>query len=249
MPAGKKAVDAIVTCYSRSVTTLNRSTRVRTGRRALKLECEGSNVGIRNIRCSQINFEIRMVLRLSTRFFSPPKNTTPESLICLDDLVRRNYGEVELHLHHDNDTEESLERTIRSALETYGGRGHFARSADGQMRYGFIHGNWALANGRPDGRLCGVDAELPLLFRTGCYADFTFPSCPDVTQPNMVNQIYWPMGDLFRKRSYESGRQARVGESFDDRLLFITGPLIIGFRWQQAYNRAWSMGRLQSTIP
>ena len=161
-------------------------------------------------------------------FFFPAEEYDPRFFDLLDDLVRRNYGEVELHLHHDNDTEESLERTIRSALDAYGSRGHFARSADGQMRYGFVHGNWALANGRPDGRFCGVNAELPLLFRTGCYADFTFPSCPDVTQPNRVNQIYWPTRDLRRKRSYEVGRRARVGESFDDRLLLITGPLIVG---------------------
>ena len=28
---------------------------------------------------------------------------------------------------------------------------------------------------RADGRWCGVDDEIPLLFETGCYADFTFP--------------------------------------------------------------------------
>ena len=163
-------------------------------------------------------------------FFFPAEEYEDRFFDHLDDLVRHDYGEVELHLHHSNDTEESLEQAIRSALELYGRRGHFARSADGRMHYGFIHGNWALANGRPDGQNCGVDAELPLLFRTGCYADFTFPSCPDVTQPNIVNQIYWPIGDLARKRSYESGRQARVGESFDDRLLIITGPFAVGFR-------------------
>ncbi len=107
-------------------------------------------------------------------FFFPAEEYDPRFFDHLDDLVRRNYGEVELHLHHDNDTEESLERTIRSALETYGGRGHLARSADGQMHYAFIHGDWALANGRPDGKQCGVNAELPLLFRTGCYADLHF---------------------------------------------------------------------------
>jgi hypothetical protein len=163
-------------------------------------------------------------------FFFPAEEYNPRFFDHLDDLVRRNYGEVELHLHHDNDTEELLEQSIRTALALYGGRGHFARSTSGEMRYGFIHGNWALANGRPDGRQCGVDAELPLLFRTGCYADFTFPSCPDVTQPNIVNQIYWPTGDLSRKRSYEFGREAKVGESFDDRLLLITGPLVVGLR-------------------
>ncbi|HEY5960223.1 MAG TPA: hypothetical protein VIV60_26905 [Polyangiaceae bacterium] len=163
-------------------------------------------------------------------FFFPAEEYEPEFFDDLDDLVRHNYGEVELHLHHDNDTEASLERTIRAALEAYGNRGHLTRAANGQARYAFIHGNWALANGRPDGRLCGVNAELPLLFRTGCYADFTFPSCPDVTQANIVNQIYWPNGDLRRRRAYEYGRRARIGESFDDRILCITGPLVVGFR-------------------
>ncbi|MCA9624019.1 MAG: hypothetical protein KC731_33580, partial [Myxococcales bacterium] len=96
--------------------------------------------------------------------------------------------------------------------------------------YAFIHGNWCLANSRPDGQHCGVDAELPLLWDTGCYADFTFPSVPDVSQPNRVNQIYWPTGDLSRRRAYESGVEAKVGEKFDDRLLMITGPLALARR-------------------
>ncbi len=72
---------------------------------------------------------------------------------------------------------------------------------DGKLRYAFIHGNWCLANARPDGRWCGVDDELPLLFDTGCYADFTFPAAPDPSQPPIVNQIYWPDGDLARRRA------------------------------------------------
>ena len=47
------------------------------------------------------------------------------------------------------------------------------------MRYAFIHGNWCLANARKDRRWCWVDEELPLLFDTGCYADYTFPSAPE----------------------------------------------------------------------
>lgn len=163
-------------------------------------------------------------------FFFPAEEYDARFFEALDDLIRRNYGEMELHLHHGDDTEETLEKAIHSALELYGSHGHFSRSPNGQMRYAFIHGNWALANGRPDGRMCGVDSELRVLYRTGCFADFTFPSCPDVTQPNMVNQIYWPIGNLSQKRSYETGRHARVGESFEDRLLIITGPLMVGLR-------------------
>jgi hypothetical protein len=132
-----------------------------------------------------------------------------------------------LHLHHDRDDESKLREKIERYLNWYGERGHLSRDQAGHYRYAFIHGDWALANGRPDGRRCGVDAELPLLFATGCYADLTFPSCPDISQPNRVNEIYWPMGDLRRARCYENARVARVGEYFDDRILLITGPLAL----------------------
>ncbi len=61
----------------------------------------------------------------------------------------------------------------------------------------------------------------------GCYADLTFPSAPDPCQPDKVNQIYWPTGDLSKRRSYAHGERARVGAHYDDRLLMITGPLAI----------------------
>ena len=42
--------------------------------------------------------------------------------------------------------------------------------------FGFAPRNWALCNARRDGRWCGVNDELGVLRRTGCYADFTLPS-------------------------------------------------------------------------
>jgi hypothetical protein len=159
-------------------------------------------------------------------FFFPGEEYRSEFFDLLDDMVRKGAGEVELHLHHEADTAETLRTKISEYLDLYGARGHLSRD-EGRLRYAFIHGNWALANGRPDGRWCGVDAELPLLFDTGCYADFTFPSVPDVTQPGMVNQIYWPKGDLERKRAYERGEPVRVGTAYDDRVLMITGPLAV----------------------
>jgi hypothetical protein len=106
----------------------------------------------------------------------------------------------------------------------------YVRDPDGRLRYAFIHGNWCLANARRDGRKCGVDEELPLLFDTGCYADFTFPAAPDESQPAIVNKIYWPEGDLARRRSYESGSPARVGQRRHDRILMIEGPLAFALR-------------------
>ncbi len=163
-------------------------------------------------------------------FFFPGEEYTPGFLDALAKLARAGLGEVELHLHHDGDTRENLRTKISSYLKIFASHGHLSRDVDGRVRYGFIHGNWALANGRPDGRQCGVDDELPLLFDTGCYADFTFPAAPDLAQPNIVNQIYWPTGDLNRARCYENGQCAQVGEVRNDRILMIEGPLGLAYR-------------------
>ena len=163
-------------------------------------------------------------------FFYPGEEYAPELFAPLDDLVARGYGEVELHLHHDGDTPATLRRALREHAERFAEHGHLSRDASGRLRYAFIHGNWSLANARADGRWCGVDAELPVLFETGCYADFTFPAAPSECQPRRVNEIYWPAGDLTRRRAYEHGVAARVGFRWRDRILMMTGPLALAPR-------------------
>lgn len=163
-------------------------------------------------------------------FFFPGEQYKPEYLEPLADLARRGYGEVEVHLHHDGDTAESLRRQLDATLEDFASHGHLTRDKDGRLRYAFIHGNWCLANARSDGRWCGVDEEIPLLFDNGCYADFTFPAAPNECQPHIVNQIYWPSGDFGRRRGYEEGIPARVGEVMRDRMLMIQGPLSMALR-------------------
>ncbi len=158
-------------------------------------------------------------------FFFPGEQYRPSTLDRLAQLTKQGFGEVELHLHHDQDNAKSLRANIENYLAAYARHGHLSRDADGRPRYGFIHGNWCLSNARKDRRHCGVDEEIPLLFETGCYADFTFPSAPDECQPNIVNQIYWPQGDLKQRRAYEQGRRARVGEFLHDRVLLMQGPL------------------------
>jgi hypothetical protein len=163
-------------------------------------------------------------------FFFPGEQYSEDYLAALGRLARAGLGEVELHLHHDGDDALKLERDIRSYLQAYAQHGHLSRDADGRLRYGFIHGNWCLANSRRDGKYCGVDSELGVLFDTGCYADFTFPSAPDETQPGIVNQIYWPTGDPRRARAHENGVRARVGQVMADRILMIQGPLALARR-------------------
>lgn len=163
-------------------------------------------------------------------FFFPAEEYEPEYLEALGRLAARGYGEVELHLHHDHDDAAGLAAKVREGLARFAGHGHLSRDPDGRLRYAFIHGNWALANARADGRWCGVDAELPVLWETGCYADLTFPAAPNECQPDVVNQIYWPAGDLSRRRAYEQAEPARIGTTRDDRLLMITGPLSLALR-------------------
>jgi len=169
-------------------------------------------------------------------FFFPGEEYAPAYLEGLAKLAARGFGEVELHLHHDNDTAQNLRQDVARYLGLFAEHGHLTRQ-QGRLRYAFIHGNWCLANARGDGRWCGVDAELPLLFETGCYADFTFPAVPDESQPGVVNQIYWPIGNLSARRAYETGRRAEVGQSYDDRILMIEGPLALVLRPARRFVR------------
>ena len=160
-------------------------------------------------------------------WFFPGEEYRPHFLDALATLAQGGYGEVEVHLHHDADTRDTLREKLDDTLDLLGEHGHLSRDGAGGYRWAFIHGNWSLANGRPDGRWCGVDDELTLLHEMGCYADFTFPSAPDPCQSDMVDLIYWPTGDLARRRAYDAGERARVGAGHDDRLLMITGPLAL----------------------
>jgi hypothetical protein len=161
-------------------------------------------------------------------WFFPGEEYRPHYLDGLAKLAKAGFGEVEFHLHHDGDTAHTLAPRIKEHLDTFAQHGHLSRTDRGiGYEWAFIHGNWSLANGRPDGKWCGVDDELVMLHELGCYVDLTFPSAPDPCQPDKVNQIYWPVGDLTKRRSYEHGERARVGATYDDRLLMITGPLAL----------------------
>src|SRR5207302_558256 len=106
--------------------------------------------------------------------------------------------------------------------------GLLARRKDtGALAYGFIHGNWALCNSRPDGSWCGVHNELSILRETGCYADFTFPSAPDPTQPVKINQLYYARDLPAQQRSYDTGVAVGAGPVPPDSLLLIQGPLVL----------------------
>jgi hypothetical protein len=70
---------------------------------------------------------------------------------------------------------------------------------------------------------------LTLLRRMGCYADFTLPSAPSLTQTKIVNTIYWATDDPMRPKSHDTGTPVLPGSAPRGDLLMIPGPL--GFRF------------------
>jgi hypothetical protein len=171
-------------------------------------------------------------------FFYPIEEYEPELLDALAGLCRQGFGEVEVHLHHHNDAAAPLRRRLLDFTETLAARhGLLARQRQtGALAYGFIHGNWALCNARPDGSWCGVNDELDVLRETGCYADFTYPSAPDPTQPPLINTIYYARTLPGRPRSHEVGTPIGAGPPPEGALLLVPGPLMLDWR-----HRKWGV--------
>ncbi len=165
-------------------------------------------------------------------FFYPEEEYTEEHLDKIASLCADGYGEIEVHLHHDNDTEANFRETIGRFCRVLHER-HGALPVDpasGELKFGFIHGNWCLDNSRRDGRWCGLDNEIVLLRELGCYADFTLPSAPSETQTRTINSIYYATDDPVHSKSHDTGAPVRVGGGTTGDLLMVQGPL--GLNWK-----------------
>lgn len=165
-------------------------------------------------------------------FFYPEEEYVEEHLDKISALCADGYGELEIHLHHDNDNEANFRQTMSSFCTLLHERhGALPRDpATGELRFAFIHGNWCLDNSRADGRWCGINNELILLRELGCYADFTLPSAPSETQTSKVNAIYYATDDATRPKSHDRGVDVRVGGSASGDLLIVQGPLALNWR-------------------
>jgi hypothetical protein len=161
-------------------------------------------------------------------FFYPYDEYRPQDLDALAGLSAEGFGEVELHLHHRDDTSASLTRKLQDAVGLYREHGCLGSRPDGDIAYGFVHGDWALDNSRHEcGRnFCGVDDELTVLARTGCYADFTFPALGTGAQPRWANRIVRVKDDPQRSKSYDEARPAAVGMTPACDLHLVSGPLV-----------------------
>ncbi|RMG41558.1 MAG: hypothetical protein D6725_01260, partial [Planctomycetota bacterium] len=171
-------------------------------------------------------------------FFFPQDEYRPEYLDRLRKLCDAGFGDVDVHLHHDGDTADGFREKLERFRDALADRHGLLRRdpLTGRIVYGFIHGNWALCNSRPDGRWCGVNEEIDVLLRTGCYADFTMPSAPSSTQTRTINSIYYARQRPGPK-SHDTGVPAAVGQpSPEDALLMIQGPLCLD--WS---SRKWGI--------
>ncbi|MDH5424030.1 MAG: hypothetical protein OEY29_03425 [Gammaproteobacteria bacterium] len=164
-------------------------------------------------------------------FFFPEEEYRPEHINKLSSLCKQGFGEVEVHLHHDNDTPEGLRSKLTNFTNIlhndHGMLGIDKR--DNRVKYAFIHGNWALNNSRPDGHWCGVDNEHDILLETGCYADLTMPSAPSDTQTSKINSIYYSSPYNGTAKCHDTGEDVHVGMNESDNLLMIQGPLMLNW--------------------
>jgi len=167
-------------------------------------------------------------------FFYPAEEYRSNLLDMVGEICRNGFGETEIHLHHDNDTAENLRVNLNDFKKILSERhGLLSVNKQKNTQYGFIHGNWALDNSRPDGKWCGVNNELTILLETGCYADFTMPSAPSDTQTKTINSIYYAIDDPDKPKSHDTGISATTGKQSQRGLLCIQGPLCFNLKYRK----------------
>ena len=119
------------------------------------------------------------------------------------------------------------------------------RRDDRGIRFGFIHGNWALDNSLA-GRSCLRARQRDhAARRLGCYADFTLPSAPSPAQTRIVNTIYWAKDDPARPKSHDTGVPVTANGAVAGDLLMIPGPLTLNLReWRRPLVPRIEVGEL-----
>ena len=163
-------------------------------------------------------------------FFFPEEEYHPTLVEPLAEMARDGIADVEVHIHHDGEGRQNFIDRMNGFCKSLRNEHGLLRERNGKLAFGFIHGNWALDNSRPDGRWCGLNDEIRILRDLGCYADFTMPSGDSATQSRFINTIYWCTDDPERSKSYDNGTPIKVGGGIEGDLLMIPGPL--GLRWR-----------------
>lgn len=173
-------------------------------------------------------------------FFYPVEQWNDSHIAAIREICDATGSEIEVQLHHDGDTEETLRAKLSEGIARLVEAGCLSRDPSGRVRFGFVHGNWSLCNSRPDGRWCGVPDEIRILRDLGCYADFTFPSAPSDTQPRAVNQIGYARecGSALALDHLTPAACGKTGglRQSADHLLLVQGPLALN-----GHRRKWGV--------
>ena len=160
-------------------------------------------------------------------WFYPPHHGV-EHLSALSAMAFEGLGEVELHYHHGNDTAETLEKGLKDTIAEYNRWGLLLNSGEVlTTSFGFIHGDWALGNSGHQHH-CGVNDELTILQKLGCWADLTMPS-GDLCQTSKINSIYYGIGSPQRPKAHDHGVNVCAGSLAPPGLMMIQGPLAVNW--------------------
>jgi hypothetical protein len=188
-------------------------------------------------------------------YFYPAEQYDEEILDLLAEHCHAGWGEVEVHLHHGIPNPDTADNT-RCLLTEF--RDHLAfrhrclsyEQGSSQPRYGFVHGNFALANSA-GGRDCGVDSEMKILAETGCYADFTLPTGfwhPALT--GKTNSIYECALPLDQAAPHRKGHDLVAGRPPKTFPLIVQGPLIADVgRTLRSFHRAIENSAVTGATP
>ena len=174
----------------------------------------------------------------------PPKHTFFYPIEQYDaDVVGAARGSLPRHRQRDRGASPPRKRhrrksrasTLEQGAERLAGHGLLSRDERGALRYGFVHGNWALDNSHPEGRHCGVRDELARPPRDRLLRGFHAPLRARTARrpaPSMRSTTPAPPST---PKSHDRGRRVRADRdpqrADDDELLIVQGPLALN--WQR----------------
>ena len=176
-------------------------------------------------------------------YFYPAEQYDQPLVARLAEHCQAGWGEIEIHLHHGVEAPDSAENTQRQLIEfrdrLAGAHGCLSyRGESAQPCYGFVHGNFALANSN-QGRACGVDSEMQILAETGCYADFTLPTGAfHRAQTSKINSIYECALPLAHRAPHRKGQDLARGRTPQVFPVVVQGPLMPDFH-ARGGSRRW----------
>lgn len=168
-------------------------------------------------------------------------------------LCRQGFAEIEMQLHHFDDTSESVLAKYKQGLSDFARFG-ISQTIDtpAQTRFAFVHGNWALDNSAAHltPNPCGVSDEIQILSSLGCFVDVTFPSVLTTSQPRRINSIYYVTDNAQSHKSHDDGVQVEVGKAPSGDLMLLQGPLLFNWRdWRYRTHPAVENGDIWAGYP